>query len=67
MDPLGLRIRNQMMIAFWVLFYVRVPDNVGINHSIEGLRVRGESALNESLIFSVFFMDYMNRSQGTFQ
>lgn len=48
MDPLGLWFRNQMMIAFWVLVAVRVPNNLGIDHSTEGLTVRGESALNEA-------------------
>ena len=37
-----------MMISFWVLVAVRVPNNLGINHSTEGLTMRGESALNEA-------------------
>ena len=37
-----------MMISFWVQVAVRVPINLGINHSTEGLTMRGESALNEA-------------------
>ena len=48
MDPLGLLLRNQMMISFWVLIAVRVPNNLGIKHSIEVLTMRGGSTLNEA-------------------
>ena len=33
-----------MMISFWVLVAVRVPNNIGINHNTERSTVRGESA-----------------------
>ena len=36
------------MINNWVIVVVRVPNNVGINHSTEGSTVRVESALNEA-------------------